>query len=341
MNKKDFYYNLPKHLIAHSPLLKRTDSRLMLLDRKSGTYKHQKFTDILELLKSGDCLVINDTKVIPARLFGQIMDSVHTNIEMLLHREIGEDRWEVLCKPGRKCKPKAKILLANDSIIATVESVQADGVVIVTFEYDGDFDDLLNIYGAVPLPPYIKETSNLERYNTVYAENKGSVAAPTAGLHFTHEILKNLQEKGVNIVRLTLHVGLGTFRPVNEEIIENHRMHREYYEIPENTADIINRTKSEGGRIIAVGTTCCRTLETCADDDGFVRADTGNTDIFIYPGHKFKAIDGLLTNFHIPESTLIMLVSAFCGRENILKAYEAAVAEEYRFYSFGDAMLIL
>ena len=339
LNKKDFYYNLPEHLIAHTPLAERSASRLMLLNRKTGEYQHKMFTDILDILNPGDCIVINNTKVIPARLNGSL--ETGGAVEVLLHQRISEDRWEVLCKPGRKCQPGTKIIFGNGAIVATVDDLAEDGLRNVTMTYNGDWDTLLDEHGEVPLPPYIKEEATKERYNTVYAEHEGSVAAPTAGLHFTEDVLAKLTAKGVDVVQITLHVGLGTFRPVKEDDITKHHMHSEYYKVEEEAAEKINRTKDRGGRVIAVGTTSCRTLESLKDDNGRIIPGAGWTDIYIYPGFEFKAIDGLLTNFHLPESTLIMLVSAFCSREHVLKAYEAATQEEYRFYSFGDAMLLL
>ena len=345
MNRKDFAYNLPEHLIAHKPLADRASSRLMLLNRATGKYEHRMFTDIVDILNPGDCLIINDTKVIPARLRGNL--ETGGDVELLLHQRIDEHRWEVLCKPGRKCKADTKIIFGGGAIIAKVDAIVDDGLRNVTMIYDGDWDELLDQYGEVPLPPYIKEEAKSEkselkdRYNTVYAEHEGSVAAPTAGLHFTDDILEKLKNKGIDIVRITLHVGLGTFRPVKADDITEHNMHSEYYRVEETAAEKINRAKKQKGRVIAVGTTSCRTLESCVDENGYITPGTGWTDIYIYPGFEFKAIDGLLTNFHLPESTLIMLVSAFSDRGHVLAAYQAAIDDEYRFYSFGDAMLIL
>ncbi|MCL2399843.1 MAG: tRNA preQ1(34) S-adenosylmethionine ribosyltransferase-isomerase QueA [Defluviitaleaceae bacterium] len=351
MNRQDFSYTLPEHLIAHHPISDRDGSRLMILNRNTGIYEHKMFTNIVDILQPGDCLVINNTKVIPARLRGNFAGKSNTaesggEVELLLHQRIDEHSWEVLCKPGRKCQPGTKLIFGGGAIVAEVTEIVDDGLRNVTMTYEGDWDELLDQYGEVPLPPYIKpedtsEDTKKERYNTVYAEHEGSVAAPTAGLHFTDEILEKLKSKGIDIAGITLHVGLGTFRPVKADNITEHHMHSEYYRVEQSQADIINRTKEKGGRVIAVGTTSCRTLESCVDSNGQITFGTGRTDIYIYPGFEFKAIDGLLTNFHLPESTLIMLVSAFCNRENVLAAYEAAIAEEYRFFSFGDAMLLL
>ena len=337
MDKKDFYYDLPEHLIAHTPLADRAASRLMLLNRKTGKYEHRMFTDIVDILEPNDCLVINNTKVIPARLRGKLERG--GEVELLLHQRIDERRWEVLCKPGRKCQPGTKLFF--NEITAVVDEIVDDGLRNVTMHYDGDWDELLDKYGEVPLPPYIKEEADKDRYNTVYAEHEGSVAAPTAGLHFTDEVLNKIEAKGADIARITLHVGLGTFRPVKTDDITEHHMHSEYYRVDETQAEKINRAHKKGGRVIAIGTTSCRTLESCVDENGKIIAGTGWTDIYIYPGFEFKAIDGLLTNFHLPESTLIMLVSAFCKREHVLAAYQAAIDSEYRFYSFGDAMLLI
>ena len=339
MNRQDFSYVLPEHLIAQHPTADRAASRLMEISRKTGEYKHRMFKDIVEILNPGDCIVINNTKVIPARLRGKLAGSNNTEIEFLLHKRVAERRFEVLCKPGRKCKPGTKVIFGE--ITAEIDDIVEGGLRNVTFTYEGDWDALLDKYGEVPLPPYIKEEAEKGRYQTVYAEHEGSVAAPTAGFHFTDEILKKLEDKGVSIAKITLHVGLGTFRPVKTDDITEHHMHSEYYKVEESQAEIINNTKRNKGRVIAIGTTSCRTLESCADENGMVTSGTGWTDIYIYPGFEFKLIDGLLTNFHLPESTLIMLVSAFCRREYILTAYQAAIDEEYRFYSFGDAMLLL
>ena len=339
MNKKDFFYELPEHLIAHQPLADRSASRLMLLNRRNGAFEHRMFTDIVDILNPGDCMVINNTKVIPARLRGKLESG--GEVELLLHLRIDERRWEVLCKPGRKCQPGSKLIFGDNAIVATVDEIAEDGLRNVTMTYEGNWDELLDKYGEVPLPPYIKEEADINRYNTVYAQHEGSVAAPTAGLHFTDEILEKIRAKGVQIAQVTLHVGLGTFRPVKADNITEHHMHSEYYRVEESQAEIINCAKERGGRVIAIGTTSCRTLESCVDDSGKIVHGTGWTDIYIYPGFKFRAIDGLLTNFHLPESTLVMLVSAFSSREFIIAAYEEAVKQEYRFFSFGDAMLML
>ncbi|MCL2405402.1 MAG: tRNA preQ1(34) S-adenosylmethionine ribosyltransferase-isomerase QueA [Defluviitaleaceae bacterium] len=339
MNKQDFYYDLPKHLIAQQPTAERDGSRLMRLCRNTGVIEHKQFKDIVSLLNPGDCIVINDSKVIPARLLGHSGDA---QVEMLLHERLADGRWSVLAKPGRKAREGDVLVFANGRLKARVDELAEDGLRIVTLEHEGDFEPLLEEIGEMPLPHYIheKNDNDNERYQTVYATNSGSVAAPTAGLHFTEELLAKLEAKGINIARVTLHVGIGTFRPVKEDDITQHHMHSEYCRIEPQTADLINKTKATGGRVIAIGTTSCRTLESRVDDTGKIIAGAGKTDIFIFPGFKFKAIDGLLTNFHLPESTLIMLVSAIAGREAVLAAYEEAVKQEYRFFSYGDAMLI-
>jgi S-adenosylmethionine:tRNA ribosyltransferase-isomerase len=340
MKTKDFYYELPEELIAQHPLKNREESRLLILDRKTGEIEHRKFKDIVEYLNPRDCLVLNDTRVIPARLFGNRIGK-EEKIEFLLLKNIEGNRWEVLVKPGKKVKPGVKIEFGDGLLVSEVISIEEGGTRIVEFTYDGIFEEILDRLGEMPLPPYIKEKlEDKERYQTVYSKKKGSAAAPTAGLHFTKELLSDIEKKGVNLVFITLHVGLGTFRPVKVENIEEHNMHSEYYEVTEEAAKIINDTRKNGGRVIAVGTTSTRTLETIATEDGKVEAKKGWTDIFIYPGYKFKAIDGLITNFHLPESTLLMLVSAFAGREKILNAYRIAVEKRYRFFSFGDAMFI-
>ncbi len=340
MKTKDFYYELPEELIAQHPLKNREESRLLILDKKTGSIEHKKFKDIVYYLNPGDCLVLNDTRVIPARLFGSRVGK-EEKIEFLLLKNIEGSKWEVLVKPGRKVKPGVKIVFGEGLLIAEVLSIQEDGTRIVKFIYEGIFQEILDKLGEMPLPPYIKEKlEDKERYQTVYSKKEGSAAAPTAGLHFTKELLRDIEKKGVNLAFLTLHVGLGTFRPVKVDNIEEHHMHSEYYEVSEETANIINSSRENGGRIIAVGTTSTRTLETVATEDGKIEAKKGWTDIFIYPGYKFKAIDGLITNFHLPESTLLMLVSALAGRENILNAYKIAVENKYRFFSFGDAMFI-
>jgi len=340
MNKQDFYYDLPKHLIAQQPAAERDGSRLMRLCRKTGQVEHKQFKDILNLLNPGDCIVINDSKVIPARLMGH---SGEAQIEMLLHERLADGRWSVLTKPGRKAREGDVLVFANGQLKARVEELIEDGLRVVTLEHEGDLEPLLEKIGEMPLPHYIEEKSenDNERYQTVYATHSGSVAAPTAGLHFTEELLAALAAKGVKIARVTLHVGIGTFRPVKEDDITQHHMHSEYCRVEPQVAELLNQTKAAGGRIIAIGTTSCRTLESRVDDTGKIIAGAGKTDIFIFPGYEFKAIDGLLTNFHLPESTLIMLVSAIAGREAVLAAYEEAVREEYRFFSYGDAMLIV
>lgn len=341
MQLKDFYYDLPQELIAQDPLLHRSESRMMVLNREKDTIEHKHFYDILDYLKPGDCLVINDTKVIPARLLG-VKEDTGAAIEVLLLKRLDDCTWETLVKPGRKARVGARIVFGEGKLIGEVVDIVEEGNRIIRFEYQGIFEEILDELGQMPLPPYI--THKLEdknRYQTVYAEHEGSAAAPTAGLHFTEELLEKIQKKGIQIAHVTLHVGLGTFRPVKEENILDHHMHSEFYVIDEKAAETINETRTHGGRIIAIGTTSTRTLETVADEAGRVHACSGWTDIFIYPGYKFKAIDGLITNFHLPESTLLMLVSAFYNREKILAAYQEAVKEKYRFFSFGDAMLIL
>lgn len=340
MKLHDFYYDLTQELIAQDPLEDRASSRLMLLDKNNGDIKHEVFHNIVNYIKPGDCLVINDTKVIPARLFGVKKDT-GAKIEVLLLTRKDKDCWEVLVKPGRKAKPGTVISFGDGLLECTVEEVVDDGNRIIRFSYEGIFEEILDKLGQMPLPPYIThELKDKNRYQTVYAKNEGSAAAPTAGLHFTKELLAQIEEMGVKIAHVTLHVGLGTFRPVKVDEITEHHMHSEYYCIEQSEADKINETKKSGGRIISVGTTSCRTLESAADDDGMLKAGSGWTDIFIYPGYSFKVIDCLITNFHLPESTLLMLVSALAGRDNVMKAYEEAVAEKYRFFSFGDAMFI-
>lgn len=340
MKLHDFYYDLPQELIAQDPLEDRSSSRLMLLDKNNGNIKHEVFHNIVNYIKPGDCLVINDTKVIPARLFGVKKDT-GAKIEVLLLTRKDKDCWEVLVKPGRKAKPGTVISFGDGLLECMVEEVVDDGNRIIRFSYEGIFEEILDKLGQMPLPPYIThELKDKNRYQTVYAKNEGSAAAPTAGLHFTKELLAQIEEMGVKIAHVTLHVGLGTFRPVKVDEITEHHMHSEYYCIEQSEADKINETKKNGGRIISVGTTSCRTLESAADDDGMLKAGSGWTDIFIYPGYSFKVIDCLITNFHLPESTLLMLVSALAGRDNVMKAYDEAVAEKYRFFSFGDAMFI-
>lgn len=339
MKKSDFYFDLPQELIAQTPLEKRDASRLMCLDRRTGEVTHRVFTDLAELLRPGDCLVMNDSRVLPARLLGT--RETGGAVEVLLLRDLGEGRWECLTRPGRKTKPSTKLSFGDGELTAEVESVADGGNRIVKFHYEGIFLEVLERLGKMPLPPYIKEElQDSERYQTVYSRELGSAAAPTAGLHFTKELLARIAEKGVRECFITLHVGLGTFRPVKEDEIEDHDMHSEFCIIPEETAKVINETKAAGGRVVCVGTTSCRTLESFANEDGTVDAQSGWTNIFIYPGYKFKCMDALVTNFHLPESTLVMLVSAFAGREHVLNAYAEAVRERYRFFSFGDAMFI-
>lgn len=340
MKTSDFYYDLPERLIAQDPLLKRSDSRLMLLDKNTGEIEHSVFNKLPEYLKSGDCLVINNTKVIPARLIGK-KEGTGGAVEILLLKRIGADVWETLVKPGKKLRTGARVSFGGGILKAEIMDVLEDGNRHVKFEYDGIFEEVLNELGEMPLPPYI--THKLEdknRYQTVYAKYEGSAAAPTAGLHFTSELLETIKNMGINIASVTLHVGLGTFRPVKVDDVTKHHMHTEFYSVTREAADMINETKARGGRIICVGTTSCRTVESCSDENGIVYPGQGNTDIFIYPGYKFKVLDALITNFHLPESTLLMLVSALAGKDNIMHAYEIAVKEEYRFFSFGDAMFI-
>ena len=339
MKKSDFYFDLPEELIAQTPLEKRDNSRLLRLDKTTGAIEHCHFYDLPDFLRPGDCLVLNNSRVLPARLIGT--RPTGGSIELVLLRDLGNNRWECLSRPGRKTKPGQEILFGNGELKAVVEETVSGGNRIVRFEYEGIFLEVLEKLGKMPLPPYIKEELNdPERYQTVYSKELGSAAAPTAGLHFTEELLDKIRAMGVRVVFVTLHVGLGTFRPVKEDEIEDHEMHSEFCIIPQETADAVNETKKNGGRIISVGTTSCRTLESFAKADGTLEACSGWTDIFIYPGYRFKCIDALITNFHLPESTLIMLVSALAGRENVLHAYEVAVQERYRFFSFGDACFI-
>lgn len=341
LKTSDYKYDLPKELIAQDPLADRSSSRLMVLDRKTGQVSHKIFRDIVSYLHPGDCLVINDTKVIPARLIGA-REGTGGKVEIFLLKRKENDIWETLVRPGKKLREGARVLFGDGDLRAEIKEVLPDGNRHVQFYYEGIFEEVLDRLGQMPLPPYI--THKLEdknRYQTVYATYEGSAAAPTAGLHFTRELLAEIEQKGIRIARVTLHVGLGTFRPVKVENVTEHQMHSEYYHVSEEAARIINRTKEEGGRIISVGTTSTRTLESVADEEGLVHPGSGDTDIFIYPGYRFKCIDALITNFHLPESTLLMLVSALAGREHILAAYEEAVRERYRFFSFGDAMLIV
>ena len=340
MKTSDFNFDLPQELIAQDPLEDRSSSRLMVLNKENGEITHRIFHDITEYLHPGDCLVINDTKVIPARLIGTKEDT-GAHIEILLLKRKENDVWETLVKPGKKCRPGARVVFGNGELKAEIVDVLEDGNRLVHFEYEGIFEEVLDRLGQMPLPPYIThKLQDKNRYQTVYAKYEGSAAAPTAGLHFTKELLKQIEDMGVNIARVTLHVGLGTFRPVKVENVLEHHMHSEFYRIEEEDAELINETKKNGGRVISVGTTSTRTLESVAEEDGTLHAKSGWTDIFIYPGYKFKVIDGLITNFHLPESTLLMLVSALAGREHILNAYNIAVKERYRFFSFGDAMFI-
>ena len=340
MKTSDFYFDLPQELIAQDPLEDRSSSRLLVLDKKTGKTQHRIFKDIVEYLRPGDCLVINDTKVIPARLFGVKKDT-GAKIEVLLLKRRENDIWETLVKPGKKAKPGTVIDFGDGILTGTVIETVDDGNRLIQFSYEGIFEEILDRLGQMPLPPYIThQLKDKNRYQTVYAVHEGSAAAPTAGLHFTKELLKQIEDMGVNIARVTLHVGLGTFRPVKVENVLEHHMHSEYYNVTETAAKMINDTKKNGGRIIAVGTTSTRTLESVADENGIIHPGCGNTEIFIYPGYKFKAIDCLITNFHLPESTLLMLVSALAGKEHIMAAYKEAVKERYRFFSFGDAMFI-
>ena len=341
MKTSDSYFDLPKELIAQDPLEDRSSSRLLVLDRKTGAREHRIFRDIVEYLNPGDCLVINNTKVIPARLYGA-KEGTQAKIEILLLKRREGDVWETLVKPGKKAKPGTKISFGDGLLMGEVLDVVDEGNRLIKFTYDGIFEEILDQLGQMPLPPYIThQLKDKNRYQTVYAKHDGSAAAPTAGLHFTPELLRQIEEKGVKIAHVTLHVGLGTFRPVKVEDVTQHHMHSEYFFIEEDQAKLINDTKAAGGRVIAVGTTSCRTLESAVGEDGKLKATSGWTDIFIYPGYQFKVIDALITNFHLPESTLLMLVSALAGKENIMNAYEEAVKERYRFFSFGDAMFIM
>ena len=341
MKTSDFYYELPQELIAQDPLEDRSSSRLMHLSLADGSIEHLHFRDILRYLKPGDCLVINDTKVIPARLYGQKTDT-GAGIEILLLKRREKDVWECLVKPGKKARPGARISFGDGLLTGEITEIIEEGNRLIRFTYEGIFEEILDQLGEMPLPPYIThKLQDKNRYQTVYAKHDGSAAAPTAGLHFTKELLEQVKAQGVQIAHVTLHVGLGTFRPVKVDDVEKHHMHSEYYVVEEDQARLINETKKNGGRVIAVGTTSCRTLESAATEDGNLEPGSGWTQIFIYPGYQFQMIDGLITNFHLPESTLLMLVSALAGKEHILKAYEEAVKERYRFFSFGDAMLII
>ncbi len=350
MKTQDFYYDLPEELIAQDPLMDRSGSRLLVLDKRTGAIEHKIFREIGQFLRKGDCLVINDTKVIPARLIGEKVreqgsaeaENGHgARIELLLLKRRENDIWETLVKPGKKAKPGTRISFGNNLLTAEVLDIVEDGNRLVKFTYRGIFEEILDQLGEMPLPPYIThELTDKNRYQTVYAKYEGSAAAPTAGLHFTRELLEELENQGIRIARVTLHVGLGTFRPVKVENVQEHHMHSEFYQVLPEAADLINQTKADGGRIICVGTTSCRTVESAADDSGRVQAGSGDTSIFIYPGYRFKVLDALITNFHLPESTLMMLVSALAGTEHIMDAYKEAVKERYRFFSFGDAMFI-
>ncbi|MTI47794.1 MAG: tRNA preQ1(34) S-adenosylmethionine ribosyltransferase-isomerase QueA [Firmicutes bacterium] len=340
MKKKDFYYDLPEELIAQHPSEKRAESRLMVLDKETGEIEHKVFKDIIDYFHEGDCLVLNNTRVIPARLFGE-KAKTGGKIEFLLLKRIDKCKWETLVKPGKKAKIGQKVIFGDGKLKGEIVDNTESGGRIIKFDYEGIFEEILDELGEMPLPPYITEKlEDKERYQTVYSKKEGSAAAPTAGLHFTHELLERIKSKGVKVEYITLHVGLGTFRPVKEENIEDHPMHSEYFEVTEETANTINEVKEKGGKVFAVGTTTTRTLESIGTDEGKVVPQSGWTDIFIYPGYKFKIIDKQITNFHLPESTLIMLVSALADRENVLKAYDIAVQERYRFFSLGDAMLI-
>ena len=340
MKKSDFYYDLPDELIAQTPVEPRDHSRLMQIDRNTGEIQHKHFYDLLEILQPGDLLVMNDSRVLPARLYGEKVDN-GTFIEFLLLEQKGDKLWEIICRPGKKAKVGVKFSFGGGRLIGEVVEVKPDGNRIVQFTCEGNFYTALEEVGQMPLPPYIHEKlKDKERYQTVYSKELGSAAAPTAGLHFTKELLQQVQDAGVKIAHVTLHVGLGTFRPVKVEDVTQHHMHSEFYVVEEDQAKLINDTKAAGGRVIAVGTTSCRTLESATGEDGILKAGSGWTEIFIYPGYRFKMIDGLITNFHLPESTLVMLVSALAGKEHIMAAYEEAVREKYRFFSFGDAMMI-
>lgn len=340
MDVKDFYYELPQELIAQDPLLDRSSSRLLVLDKDTGELEHTDFKHIVDYLNPKDCLVINNTKVIPARLFGE-REGTQAKIELLLLKRKENDVWETLVKPGKKARPGTRISFGSGLLTGDVLDVVEDGNRLIRFSYEGIFEEILDQLGQMPLPPYIThQLKDKNRYQTVYAKHDGSAAAPTAGLHFTPELLEQIKSRGIRIAEVTLHVGLGTFRPVKVENVQEHHMHSEFYMIDQKAADIINETKKKGGRVICVGTTSCRTIESAAAEDGTLKASSGWTEIFIYPGYRFKILDALITNFHLPESTLVMLVSALAGRDHVLQAYETAVQEKYRFFSFGDAMFI-
>lgn len=341
LRKSDFYFDLPQELIAQDPLEDRSSSRLLVLDKATGEVSHHVFKEIVEYLEPGDCLVLNNTRVIPARLLGE-RDGTGAHVEVLLLKRREGDVWETLVKPGRKCRPGDRLVFGGGLLRAQVLETVEEGNRLIRFEYQGIFEEVLDRLGEMPLPPYIThKLQDKSRYQTVYAKYEGSAAAPTAGLHFTRELLEQIERKGIHIVYVTLHVGLGTFRPVKEDNVLNHHMHSEYYQVTEEAAERINRAKAEGGRVICVGTTSCRTVESAADADGRVVPGCGDTEIFIYPGYEFKVLDALITNFHLPESTLVMLVSALAGREQVLTAYDEAIRERYRFFSFGDAMFII
>lgn len=340
MKKSDFYFDLPEELIAQDPLEDRSSSRLLFLDKRTGETRHHVFRDVADYLHPGDCLVLNNTKVIPARLLGQKADT-GAGVEVLLLKRRDKDIWETLVKPGKKCRPGARLIFGGGLLEAEVLEIAEEGNRLIRFAYSGIWEEVLDRLGEMPLPPYIThKLSDKNRYQTVYAKYEGSAAAPTAGLHFTQDLLRQIEEKGVETAYVTLHVGLGTFRPVKEDDILQHHMHSEAYQVSEEAAEKINRAKAGGGRIVCVGTTSCRTVESSADESGIVRPGCGDTEIFIYPGYRFKVLDALITNFHLPESTLVMLVSALAGREHVLAAYEEAIRERYRFFSFGDAMYI-
>lgn len=340
MKTSDFYYDLPEELIAQDPLEDRSSSRLLVLDRKTGEREHRVFRDLVEFLNPGDCLVVNNTRVIPARLMG-VKEGTGAGIEVLLLKRCEDNVWETLVKPGKKARPGARISFGDGLLVGEVLEVVEEGNRRIRFTYEGIFEEILDQLGQMPLPPYIThQLKDKNRYQTVYARHEGSAAAPTAGLHFTPELLKRIEDKGVKLAHVTLHVGLGTFRPVKVEDVTQHHMHSEFYMIEEEQAKLINETRAAGGRVICVGTTSCRTLESAADEAGVLHAGSGWTDIFIYPGYRFKIMDALITNFHLPESTLLMLVSAFAGKERVMAAYKEAVEERYRFFSFGDAMYI-
>lgn len=341
MKTSDFYYDLPEELIAQDPLEDRSSSRLLVLDRKTGEREHRVFRDLVEFLNPGDCLVVNNTRVIPARLMG-VKEGTGAGIEVLLLKRCEDNVWETLVKPGKKARPGARISFGDGLLVGEVLEVVEEGNRRIRFTYEGIFEEILDQLGQMPLPPYIThQLKDKNRYQTVYARHEGSAAAPTAGLHFTPELLKRIEDKGVKLAHVTLHVGLGTFRPVKVEDVTQHHMHSEFYMIEEEQARLINETRAAGGRVICVGTTSCRTLESAADETGVLHAGSGWTDIFIYPGYRFKIMDALITNFHLPESTLLMLVSAFAGKEHVMEAYKNAVEEKYRFFSFGDAMFVI